>query len=392
VFLYIYSFLTFLFFLLFFPFIVILSFKSKYRRSLPARFWLWRNTPLKPYGVWFHVCSFGEARAVKPLVETVDTETLRMTTTTQTGMSVIKSYTPQSRYLPFEPLLWFWMRPQKVLVVFEAELWYLLFALAKRKGAHTMLVNARISERSYPKYERFVWFYRRLFAHVDEVFAQSEADKKRLEALGAKNITVTGNIKLAQLPEVTRMYDKPSLLTVCAASTHEGEEELILEAFAALKRNEPEAVLLLVPRHPERFDEVARILGTFASRYDWKTARFAREGMANDADVILVDAMGELVNCYAISDVVILGGSFVPVGGHNAAEAAQFGCRIISGEHIFNQRDIFGAIEGIRIVPSEALVDTLINAASLPRTRITGKSDIETLYRAIARAAGEGAE
>jgi 3-deoxy-D-manno-octulosonic-acid transferase len=222
-----------------------------------------------------------------------------------------------------------------------------------------------------------------LFAHVDEVFAQSEADKKRLEALGAKNITVTGNIKLAQLPEATRMYEKPSSLTVCAASTHEGEEELILEAFAALKRNEPEAVLLLVPRHPERFDEVARMLGTFASRYDWKTARFAQEGMANDADVILVDALGELVNCYAISDVVILGGSFVPAGGHNAAEAAQFGCRIISGEHIFNQRDIFGAIEGIVCIDVKKLKTALCEYDTIAPARIVGRCDMSVIYAAI---------
>ena len=129
------------------PFLVPLSLRSKYRRSLPARFFLWRNPPLKEGGVWFHVCSYGEARAVAPLVERFDAGLRRMTAITQTGYDVIERLAPgRSRYLPFEPLLWLWARPQKALIVMEAELWYLLFAVARRRGAATFLINARLSD------------------------------------------------------------------------------------------------------------------------------------------------------------------------------------------------------------------------------------------------------
>jgi len=368
------------------PVVVLLSFKKKYRYALPARFFLRRNPPFNPGGIWFHVCSFGEARAVAPLVEPFSRDTLRMSTTTQTGMSVIETYTDQSRYLPFEPLLCFWMKPQKVLVVFEAELWYMLFALAKRKGAHTMLINARISERSYPKYRRFAWLYRHIFAHIDEVFAQSEEDKTRLESLGARHIKVTGNIKLASLPTVTQAYAKPSAMTVCAASTHEGEEELILEAFAAFKAGRPKAVLLVVPRHPERFDKAAALCEEYARRHGWTWARFSQTGTLEGADIVLVDAMGELVNCYAVSDAVVLGGSFVPVGGHNAAEAAQFGCKIITGPHIFNQRDMYAAIASVYTIEPDTLPDVLCRVEDLEPATIRTRSDIGVIVEAIRRA------
>jgi len=181
-----YTYLTGLLYLVALPFLPFLALRSKYRRSIPARFFLWKNPPLEADGIWFHVCSFGEARAVKPLAERFERSSLRWSTTTQTGFEVCREISPeQSRYLPFEPLLWFWTRPQKVLVVMEAELWYLLFLLAKSRGAETFLINARISERSWPSYRRFAWFYRRIFARVDHVFAQTERDRERLEALGA---------------------------------------------------------------------------------------------------------------------------------------------------------------------------------------------------------------
>ncbi len=341
------------------PILFLFSFRKKYRSSIPARFFLWRNTPLKPEGVWFHVCSFGEARAVAPLVERFDPDIRRLSATTQTGFESIQALSAeQSRYLPFDPLLWFWMKPQKALVVMEAELWYLLFALAKRRGAATFLVNARISDRSWPRYRRFAWFYRRLFAHVDRVFAQSEADRKRLEALGARNVTVVGNIKLGQIPSPTRRFEKPEGYLVCAASTHEGEEGEILQAFRELKMLRPEAKMVLVPRHPERFEKVWRMMRSFGRLQEWRIARFSESGNLM-ADLTLMDRMGELVNCYAVSDLVVLGGAFEPIGGHNAAEAAQFGIPIITGPHYFNQKDLFAGIEGITVVEREKLSETL---------------------------------
>jgi len=359
--------------------------KVKYRESLPARFFLKNNKPLKEGGIWFHVCSFGEARAIYPLLDALPNEHLRLTTTTQTGYEAIGlKQREQSRYLPFEPLLFSWLKPQKVLLVMEAEFWYLLFALAKGRGAKTMLINARMSDRSFPKYQRIGWFYRLIFKQIDEVYAQSEIDKERLEMLGAKSVQVIGNIKLAEIPKATKALTKPKNLLICGASTHEGEERLILDAFVKLKEEEPLARLILVPRHPERFVEVSKMVEELASleHYTWHNYS---ENEALNSDIIVADVLGELVNIYAISDIVILGGAFAKVGGHNAAEAAQFGCKIISGEHYFNQRDIFSMIEGIAIVTEESLARRLQQHGQLIKTTIIQKTDMSPILESIKR-------
>ncbi len=243
-FFFLYSIFSFIIYIIALPFLILLSFKIKYRNSIPSRFFLWKNRPLEANGIWFHSCSFGEAKAIKPLVDRLPIECLRMSTTTHTGFEAINQYTKQSRYLPFESLLFFWLKPQKALVVMEAEFWYLLFALAKSRGAKTLLINARMSDRSFPKYLKMRWLYRHIFKHIDEVYAQTELDKERLESLGAKNVVVTGNIKLSSLPKVTKELARPSGLVLCGASTHEGEETLVLEAFLSLIKEEKESKLL----------------------------------------------------------------------------------------------------------------------------------------------------
>ncbi len=364
------------------PFLILFSFKTKYRNSIPSRFFLWNNRPLTANGIWFHSCSFGEAKAIKPLVDALPENMLRMSTTTQTGFEAINAYTEESRYLPFEPLLFPWLKPQKALVVMEAEFWYLLFALAKGRGAKTLLINARMSDRSFPKYQKIGWLYRHIFKHIDEVYAQTAKDKERLESLGAQNVVVTGNIKLSKLPDPTKELEKPSGLLLCGASTHEGEEALILEAFLALRKEEKKAKLILVPRHPERFDKIAKMVETFAKEHGFSMQRYS-QNESMQSDIILLDVLGELVNIYAISDIVILGGAFEPIGGHNAAEAAQFGCKIISGKHYFNQKDIFDAIEGIAVVEASNLSRRVLQHGVLKSTRIKSKSDITPIIESL---------
>jgi len=342
-----------------------------------------KNPPLKRDGIWFHSCSFGEARAIAPVVEMFDKDLIRLTTTTQTGFSVIKNISKESRYLPFETLLPFWIKPQKVLIVLEAELWYMLFLVAKSKGAFTILLNARVSTRSFPKYKKFAWFYRKVFENIDKVYAQTSEDAKRLSALGAKNIEVLGNIKLISIPKPTKKYPKPQSLTIVAGSTHEGEEELILENFLELKSKNKDAKLIIVPRHPERFLDVESLIWKQIEDKDLTFSRFGRDGSLKE-DIILVDLMGELVNFYKIANIVILGGSFVPVGGHNFAEAAQFGCSIISGEYVFNQRDILNSVDGVIIIKKEELKDRLLEFDSLPKSALRVKSiEIEKFVREV---------
>jgi len=377
-----YSVVLAVFYIITLPFLALFSLKTKYRNSLPARFFLWNNKPLKSNGIWFHSCSFGEAKAIKPLIDELPGDILRMSTTTHTGFEAINEYTEESRYLPFEPLLFSWLKPQKVLVVMEAEFWYLLFALAKGRGAKTLLINARMSDRSFPKYQKIAWLYRHIFKHIDEVYAQTVKDKERLESLGAQNVVVTGNIKLSKLPAPTKRLEKPSGLLLCGASTHEGEEALILEAFLTLKEEEKEAKLVLAPRHPERFDKIAKMVEIFAKEYGFSMQKYS-QNESIQSDIILLDVLGELVNVYAISDIVILGGAFEPIGGHNAAEAAQFGCKIISGKHYFNQKDIFDAIEGIAVVEASNLSRRVLQHGVLKSTRIKSKSDITPIVESL---------
>ena len=381
-FFFIYSLVSVFIYLIAFPFLLLFSFKIKYRESIPARFFLWNNRPLKANGIWFHSCSFGEAKAIKPLVDALPSELLRMSTTTHTGFKAINEYTEQSRYLPFESLLFLWLKPQKILVVMEAEFWYLLFALAQKRGAKTLLINARMSDRSFPKYQRIGWLYREIFQHIDEVYAQTELDKERLELLGAKNVQVTGNIKLSQLPDVSKQLEKPEGLLLCGASTHEGEEALILDAFSDFRKENKEANLVLVPRHPERFDKVSEMVEIFAKEHALTWHRYSQDEHF-ESDIVVVDALGALVNIYAISDIVILGGAFEPIGGHNAAEAAQFGCKIISGKHYFNQKDIFEAVEGIAVVEASNLSRRLSQHGLLKPTTIKYRTDITPILKSI---------
>ncbi|MDY0194648.1 MAG: lipid IV(A) 3-deoxy-D-manno-octulosonic acid transferase [Sulfurovaceae bacterium] len=365
------------------PFLWITSkLKSKHKESLPARFWLKNNKPFLPDGIWVHVCSFGEAKSIAPLINKIPSDLLRLSATTKTGFDEISKYTTQSRYLPFEPLLLRWVKPQKMLIVMEAELWYLLFAVARKKGAKTLLVNARMSEKSYSKYLRFKWLYRRIFEQIDAVYAQTDEDAARLITLGAKNIEVMGNIKFASITKSTKQLPKPEGIFVCAASTHDKEEALILDAFRALKSKRPEAKICVAPRHPERFDKVERIMESFAKIQGWSYHRWSQRADFQ-SDLVLFDTLGGLVNVYAISDVVVLGGAFEPIGGHNAAEAAQFGCKIISGKNYFNQKEIFAGIEGINIVQNDELKETLSYPNLLPNSSLVASANIKPILKQI---------
>lgn len=364
------------------PLLFLLSFKSKYRLSLPARFFLVGNPKPKECDVWLHACSLGEVKSLQPLIDSLQGERLLLTVITATGFREAKRLYPhiQVAFLPFEILLYFWAPRCKSLVVTEAELWFSLFEVAKRQGAKTILINARISERSYPKYQRFEWFYRRLFALVDEVFAQRKEDQARLESLGAKCVSVAGNLKLLSTPTAQGTIPAPPLPLVVAASTHEGEEALILEAFAAIPSGR---FLAIVPRHPERFEAVWEKVKSWGEAHQKSVARRSKQARWWEAEVTLIDSLGELVELYALAEVAILGGAFAPLGGHNPLEPAHFGCKILSGTHIFNQRALFDSVEGYALVEPSELARALGNLDALPPSRIKKSLNPARILQAI---------
>jgi len=321
----------------------------------------------------FHSCSLGETKALKPIIDKFDE--VNLSVITNTGYTQAKQYTNANvRFLPFEVFLPFWLKPCKNLVVVEAELWLMLFYIAHKRCDKTILINARISQKSYPKYLRFRFFYKYLFRYIDLVLAQSHEDKQRLASLGATNIKVIGNIKSIANYQVTRQYPKPNKKVIVAASTHPLEEEMILKAFESIE----DAVLIIVPRHPERFDEVYSLI----QKYAQDKYKFAKIDQWVDEDVVLVDKMGELINIYNIADVVILGGSFVDnVGGHNPLEVAYFNKPLISGKYIFNQHTLFDMIEHYYLIEPSQLHQYLTQ--QLQPSRIKYKIDTDELIQLI---------
>ena len=391
------------------------AFKPKYRHSIPARFFMWKNGGFESANfapeVWIHACSLGEINSLQAILdENILQKNLLITTTTNTGFaranelfSAHKSV--MIRYLPFEIFIPFVMpKSLKKLVVLEAELWFMLFFCAKKNGSKTTLLNARISEKSYPKYKKNAWFYRRLFSCVDSIFCQQNADTLRLCELGAQNILPLGNIKALIKPIVTKNLPKfapkitqdskdsldsrkdslksnadsqdlrqdskdshdlkPTLIV--AASTHRGEEELILRAFKANFMDSSLHRLIIAPRHPERFGEVWEII----KAHNVSATKYSDSGLDYESAVILLDTLGELINIYAIADCVILGGSFVKMGGHNPLECAFFGVKLISGEHIFNQLALFELIENYKIIKNDELIAVLGDLQHLPKSKI----------------------
>lgn len=360
--------------------LLILSFsKTKYKNALKARFFLYKNLHQEKAQVHFHTCSLGETRSIKDLAKHFDS---RISVITQTGFDEAKTFCKKVNFLAFEIFLPFWLKPCSVLVLFEAEYWLMLVFMAKLKGAKVLLINARIAEKSYKKYKRFAFFYRKIFSYIDEVFAQSNEDKERLEALGARSVVVFENIKLHNEICVSRKYSKLKQKLIIFASTHKAEEELLLENFS-LKEDEK---LIIAPRHPERFLELEKLLIEKKLEFNKFSSLNLKENDLNyefKAQILLLDALGELVNFYAISDVVVLGGSFIPnIGGHNPIEAAFFNNSIISGKFIDNQKALFSQVENIIFCENISALDEKIHNIK-DKASIKQKKDLNQLIKAI---------
>ncbi|WP_241517590.1 lipid IV(A) 3-deoxy-D-manno-octulosonic acid transferase [Campylobacter blaseri] len=354
---------------------MILAFKEKYKRSIPARFFLFKNSKLKSCDVHFHACSLGEVEAISSLALKFDD--IAITTATATGFNKASSITKNVRFLPYEMFLPLWLEKSKVLVVFEAELWLNLVKYAKKNGSYVILLNARINDKSYKSYKKLSLYYKKVFENVDLVLAQSEVDRRRLEELGAKNIKVVGNIKSANFKPASKDYSKFNKKFIVIASTHEGEEELILKNLNPNK----EQKFLLAPRHPERFEKVGGICKAFCGKHNLSFERFS-ENKDLSSDFILLDTLGELINFYKIADVVILGGGFIKgIGGHNPVEIAQFNTPIINGEYFHNQKVLFGLIDGVNFSDLSNLNELL--SKNLTKTKIKQTYKIKEIENII---------
>lgn len=368
---YVYMVLCLIVYIVCLPFLVVSVLRKKHKDSIPQRFFgAHFKLPFKPH-YWFHACSFGEIKSLEPIImallDSPKPPLVLITTITHTGYAeahkLFRAKFPAYvcvKFLPFEIFLPLWrkkLQNLKSLVVMEAELWKMLFFIAKSKRAKTFLLNARISDKSQKSYERFKGFYKGIFAYIDVVLAQSHKDKKRLSALGARNVSVFGNLKMLNLPKISKTYHKIAPLVVLGASTHKGEEELVVQSFVEFKKRYPYAQLIIAPRHPERFGVVYEMLEGIGL----DVVRLSEIGDELRGEIIVADRLGELVNLYAISDIVILGGSLVPrVGGHNPLEPAFFHTRLISGKYIFNQQALFACVQNAKLIESSELTQALL--------------------------------
>ena len=325
--------------------------QPEYRQHVGERYGFFAARPTGPV-IWLHAVSVGETRAAEPLIEALlaryPAHTLLLTHMTPTGRATGQIYVDRhpgrvfQAYLPYDlpdatGRFLDHFRPALGLFM-ETELWPNLIAAAHRRGIPLALVNGRLSSKSQRGYQRLHALIRPALGKLDLVAAQTSADAKRLASVGAVATEVTGNLKFDATPDPARVAHgcnwraeigaRPVWL---AASTRDGEETLILDAITDLDL--PKALLILVPRHPQRFDEVAALVTARGLRLK---RRSLGELPAEDTQVWLGDSMGEMASYYAASDLALIGGSLLPYGGQNLIEAAACGCPVLVGQHTYN--------------------------------------------------------
>jgi len=302
--------------------------------------------------IWIHSVSLGETLAITPFLRRLKTEfpdkRVVLSTTTHTGQRVAMenlSDTERVMYMPWDSSLCLRgvidsIRPD-IFITVETELWPVLFDMLKKKGSRIVVLNGRISDRSLKGYKRIRPFMRRVLSNVDYIYMQTPTDAQRIGALGAEpvKLKVMGNLKFdieMDMEDLPQWGIDPGREILLAGSTHEGEEEMIINAYNLVKERFNNTLLILAPRHPERFDEVDGLLRRSGLRHIRRTELVRRRDTEWSYDVVLLDTVGELSKLYSIATITFIGGSLLPYGGHNILEPAFWGKPIIFGPYMDN--------------------------------------------------------
>jgi 3-deoxy-D-manno-octulosonic-acid transferase len=349
-----------------------------------------RVTPLaEGVEVWVHAASFGEVQAATPLIDALlerfGDGRVGVTTVTGTGSALVRSRWPSRvhhAYLPFDlapgvaTFLDRW-RPRRA-VIMESELWPNLFSALRRRRVPLLIANARMSPRSLRRYARLGALVRDTIACVDIVAAQALHDADSYRALGARRVEVTGNLKFDRAVPEAQLQQGRSLRTALgagrpvwiAASTHDGEELAALQAHREVLAVLPDAVLIVVPRHPQRFDAVWERLRASGLR----VARRSVGVIATDTQLLLGDSIGEMFCYLAAADLAFVGGSLVPIGGHNVLEPAALGLPVLFGPQMHSQRParelLLGADAAIEVADAPALAEAVRKLLEQPERAV----------------------
>lgn len=306
--------------------------------------------------IWIHAASVGETISLTPLINSYKTNypthTILLTTTTVTGATIVKQRLKDlciHQYVPFDIGPWvrrflkYW-KPQLVVLV-ESELWPNMTDQIHKMKIPLVLLNARLSNRSYNRWLRFKFLAKQLLSRFTLCLAQSPRIAERLTKLGASNVEVMANLKFAadplpvsaeKLQELSSLFkDRPLWV---AASTHVSEEEIVIQTHQDLKNQFPNLLTILIPRHPHRADKVKKLCEEAGLTVKNHSSFSVQE--SSNFDVYLVDTIGELGLFYSLSSIVFIGGSFVPVEGHNPIEPALFKCAILWGPRMSNFQDV----------------------------------------------------
>ncbi len=333
-----------------------------YLQGLPERLGFGRA--LKTPGIWLHAVSLGEMTAAAPLARALRARfpdvPLLLTTATPAGRARATALFAESadvRYLPYDTpgsVRRFLRRTHpRAAIIMETELWPNLLRECERRGVPVLLANARLSLKSVSRYRRFASLFAGVFGKDLLVAAQSAEDAERFKSIGApaERTLVVGNVKfdvevdggIVQAGRALRGTYGGARPVWIAGSTHAGEEEQVLDAHALLLKSSPNAVLLLVPRHKDRFAAVAELLarrGVKFSRRSRMASGAESPHLPDDTPVMLVDTIGELTTLYASADAAFVGGSLVAVGGHNLLEPAALGLPVLTGPSYYNGKEI----------------------------------------------------
>jgi 3-deoxy-D-manno-octulosonic-acid transferase len=327
--------------------------QPEYRRHIGERFGFYRSRPVGRL-IWLHAVSVGETRAAVPLIAQLQarypehrillthmTPTGRETGRQLFGNSVLQCYLPYD--FPFAIRGFLSHFKPEVGLLMETEIWFNLVQTCKKTGVPLLLVNARMSEKSARKYGRFKTLIRASLQSLTAIAAQTATDERRLVELGAPAVKITGTLKFdvaipqsaIDLGKTLREQFGVSRPVFLAASTREGEEAPIMDALAGI--DIPGLLIVVVPRHPQRFGQVAEMLAQRGIRFQ---RRSANQVIAPETQVVLGDSMGEMFAYYAACDITFIGGSLLPLGGQNLIEAAAMGKPVLIGPHTFNFTEV----------------------------------------------------